>query len=445
MGPVAFWGAALLLIASPLMRGGNRQIALLGLEAIALVVLLGFLIKVTPSASFSVRGLLIAFLLLSPAWLGLIYLVPVPATFWMGTPGRDIYFPLLRSVGMEPRAWLPLSLVPDATRVSLLAGIPLVAAFLAGSYCRLSQLRLLLGVVVLIAFGEILFGLLQISVGSKSSLYFGMDADRPIGTFANANHLANYIAMALAAVVWLAWDGLLRPRSRGGHAVALWIGVGVLLVFGILITRSRGAAFTGLPVAMLAVAFALSSRGRAQGWRITLALLGAVLAGAVVLVGVGSVLSRFDLSVLSQSASYRNLLASTTLDGAWTFWPWGSGWGTYSAVYPRFQPLELHGMADYAHQDYAQMLFEGGIFAALLAAAFLALVIGRAVQLARTAWRARELSREEMTAALCGLGLLGFLLHSLVEFNMHIPANAILASLLAGVYLRPLGKVSPHS
>ena len=50
-----------------------------------------------------------------------------------------------------------------------------------------------------------------------------------------------------------------------------------------------------------------------------------------------------------------------------------------------------------------------------------------------------------MTTALCGLGLLGFLMHSLVEFNMHIPANAILASLLAGVYLRPLGKASTHT
>ena len=37
------------------------------------------------------------------------------------------------------------------------------------------------------------------------------------------------------------------------------------------------------------------------------------------------------------------------------------------------------------------------------------------------------------------LGLLGLLLHSLVEFNMHIPANAILGALLAGAYLRPLG------
>ena len=43
-----------------------------------------------------------------------------------------------------------------------------------------------------------------------------------------------------------------------------------------------------------------------------------------------------------------------------------------------------------------------------------------------------------MASALCGLGLLGLLLHSLVEFNMHIPANAILGALLAGVYLRPL-------
>jgi hypothetical protein len=90
------------------------------------------------------------------------------------------------------------------------------------------------------------------------------------------------------------------------------------------------------------------------------------------------------------------------------------------------------------------MLFEGGIFAAMLVAAFGTLVIGRAVRLVRAAWGVRELNREEMTAALCGLGLLGFLLHSLVEFNMHIPANAILASLLAGVYLRPLGKASTH-
>jgi hypothetical protein len=43
-----------------------------------------------------------------------------------------------------------------------------------------------------------------------------------------------------------------------------------------------------------------------------------------------------------------------------------------------------------------------------------------------------------MAAALCGIGLLGFLLHALVDFPMRIPANAVFAAVLAGAYLRPL-------
>ena len=54
------------------------------------------------------------------------------------------------------------------------------------------------------------------------------------------------------------------------------------------------------------------------------------------------------------------------------------------------------------------------------------------------ATRPAPMSTEQMASALCGIGLLGFLVHSLVEFNMHIPANAIFATLLAGAFLRPL-------
>ena len=190
---------------------------------------------------------------------------------------------------------------------------------------------------------------------------------------------------------------------------------------------------------MLALGLALSGSDRTYGWRFTLALAGGVLAGAVALMGLGSVLSRFELGGMSDSALYRGLLASTTYDGAKAFWPWGSGWGTYAAVYPRFQPMVIEGAADYAHHDYAQMLFEGGIFALTLAAAFLWLAASRGVLLARAFFRSRGFTQEQMGSALCGLGLLGFLLHSLVEFNMHIPANAIVGALLAGAYLRPLG------
>jgi hypothetical protein len=50
----------------------------------------------------------------------------------------------------------------------------------------------------------------------------------------------------------------------------------------------------------------------------------------------------------------------------------------------------------------------------------------------------RTLDREAMMAALCGLGLAGFLAHSLVDFPMRVPGNAILAALMSGAFLRPL-------
>ena len=42
----------------------------------------------------------------------------------------------------------------------------------------------------------------------------------------------------------------------------------------------------------------------------------------------------------------------------------------------------------------------------------------------------------------CGVGLLAFLLHSWVEFNMHIPALAVTAAFLSGVFLRNPARIS---
>jgi O-antigen ligase len=165
---------------------------------------------------------------------------------------------------------------------------------------------------------------------------------------------------------------------------------------------------------------------------------------AIALLGVDALVARFDLQRIAADAPLRTMQARTTLEGAGHFWPWGAGWGTYFWVYPRFQPPALVGTAHHAHQDYAQMLFEGGILAVLLMAAFAWLAVARAVVLVRAVARRRRLRRAEMASAICGLGLLGFLLHSVLEFNMHIPANAILAALLAGAFLRPLDGAEPE-
>jgi O-antigen ligase len=449
IGPVAISAFLFLMVAAPLMRGGNRNVALIVLEGAALAFLAAFAARgIAWFARPTWREGLVAALVLSPLWLAVVYLLPLPAGAWSAAEGRDAYVQFLQAAGIDRPGWLALSLVPDATSVSLFAGIPLMAAFLAGYAARLDQLKLVLKVLVGLAFLQILLGLLQLAGGGNSSLNFGAAPGRVYGTFANPNHFANYIAMALAAYVWLAWARLAPQRFALAHAhghphsfartAAMWGAGALFLVVGVLMSRSRGAALAGLPAAMGAIALALTLGARVRSWRTTFLLLGGALAAAIALVGFDALVARFDIDRMVTDAPLRTMQAATTLEGAWAFWPWGTGWGTYYEVYPRFQPPALVGTADYAHHDYAQMLFEGGLFAVLLMLAFAILAATRTVALARAVMRRGRLRREEMLCAICGIGLLGFLLHSFVEFNMHIPANAIVASLLAGVFLRPL-------
>jgi hypothetical protein len=455
MGPVAVLAASILILSAPLMRGGNRNVALIGLESVAALLFLALWLRAmmggrstSPVLSWmNGHTLLLAVLLLSPAWLALVYLIPLPAEAWAALPGRHDYPKLLSDAGMAVAARRPLSLVPDATQASLLSGSILVAGFLTGYLCRLSQLKFLLTLAAGMAFLQVLLGLLQFSGGGQSSLYFDGAGGRPFGTFANPNHFANYIAMALAGFIWLAWSNLNDAatdsgNSNGGfgarNAQALWIAGGLLLVIGILISRSRGAALSGLPAAAVVFGMTAFLGGRTFSARVALALLLSVVLGSAALIGIGSVVSRFDADLLSSSAEFRALLSSSTMQGTHAFWPLGAGWGTYADVYPRFQPASIAGYADDAHQDYAQMLFEGGAFALILMCSFLLLAAGRTMRLVRALVRHGAFNPDEMAAAACGIGLAGFLVHSLGEFNMHIPANAALAAMLAGAFLRPL-------
>jgi len=185
---------------------------------------------------------------------------------------------------------------------------------------------------------------------------------------------------------------------------------------------------------------AVAANGRRFSMRS--ALVGAVLllaAGSAIL-GMDALTSRASLDDFASSAANRVEIASSSLASAFQFWPWGTGWGTYELAYARFQPRDLAGVVNHAHQDYVELFFEGGVFFLVIAAATAFLVLQRAAVLVRSAIAHHRLSRDELLCAVAGFGLLGFLLHSLVDFSMRIPANAILAALLAGMYLRPLSR-----
>lgn len=439
-GLVAFGVGLLLLALAPVIRGGNRYVALIPLEWLALLVLwllaCALLIRKLPlsgsDAAFLSRGEWI--LVLSPLWAAFFFLTPLPKGLWSALPGREIY------LHASTAEWLALSLTPDATVVSLLASLPIVAAFVLSRTASAGQISILTRVLVLIAASQAVWGLLQL--GPFKTLYFGAEfAGGPIGGFANANHFASFITMTLPLAIFLLWQAL--PASHAGHrhlppaAALLWSTVLIVLVTAVLVSGSRTGLVTAMLVTLLSMLLLLGAvPAHLRRWYLLCA--GTLLLAGLVIVGMKALVTRFDLGLLGDDASFRWKLIASSWQAALSFWPVGSGPGSYAAVYPRFQPPGLRGFAEHAHNDYVQLLMEfGGLFVVLAV-----LAVWLLVRQGVSFWRkfdgaGRGIGTMQLQLC-CAFGALAVLLHSWVDFNLRIPANAMLCACLLGVFLRPL-------
>lgn len=456
LGPVSVFGGLMLMGLSPLIRGGNRHLALILLEWLALAVLLVLVAQCLVKAhrvdnasrqSGRLSKFVIGALAMAPMWAALLQLIPLPISLWVALPGHAPYAEALGVAGAPEIAYRALSLAPDFTMLSFLAGLPISAAFLLAYLSPLPKLRVLIHALVGFAALQAVLGLLQ--MGPFPRLFFGVaSGGRAIGTFANSNHLANYVAMTVPLTVLLLRQAITTPRSRKRERArrqrmsAVWSIVLFLLLTGIVISGSRGGTVAALVGMVLAVILS-ARRGEPQSAR-RWGLVGAggMLMVVAAVVGVDALFSRFGAEKAGYFDGDRWQMVIATWHGAIEFWPFGSGFGTFANIFPAFHPAGLRGFVEHAHNDYVQFLMEGGLLAVLLYIFLIGLVTKQAVQLARVV-RRHGLDSEVQLQVICGVGLVTVLLHAWVEFNMRIPANAMLAAFLLGVFLRP--SIAPAS
>lgn len=395
--------------------------------------------------------MLVVLIAASPVWVGLLQLLPIGSSFWTSLPGREPYFPALTAAGVSIPHSLPLSLHPSATWAALWSAVPVGAVFVAALFIDQHRTEKLLQLLLLAALFQSLLGLLQFTQGSKSPLYFESAFGGVIGSFNNRNHLANFLAMLVP--VWFYF--LIRqqtPKKKRRHSHTgtgrlqfaskpLWLFGGFGMLTMVLSTRSRGGLIAVTSVLLISILFYLFSLGSKLTRMQKLGVLVAFVVFAVsslFAVEIDTLGQRFDGLQLKTDSELRNAYALATLDAARTFWPWGSGMGSFEAVFPRFQPLHTPGYVPHAHNDYPQLLMELGAAAVLIVTMVCALVVLQVYSLWRALKRARRMTAEVALRSFAGLGALALLLHSWVEFNMHIPALAITAAFLAGVFLKPL-------
>lgn len=441
-------GASMLVLA-PVFRGGNRHAVLLVIEWLGLALLVAAICM--SSVEREKRGtiaLTSLFLAASPLLLGLLHLIPVPFENWRSLPGRQPFVDALEMAGISSVSARPLSLVPIDTKAALLAALPPCAMFVAAQICLKQTAYRLLQVAMWVAALEAAFGLLQ--AGKLQFLFFGAEfAGSSIGTFANSNHFANLLVMLLPFALlyarakhvldahYLSDDGAQVPRRRNRHGMAQLLPViPAILIVGIVASRSRMGIATAVVAGTLAVGLIAVAFKHTLRWRIVLLAVVIVIGGMVLMAfGIEQLSAQLGFSRIMADAAIRSALLSSSLAAAQEFWPVGSGLGTFIGAYLRFQPASIRTRVEYAHNDYVQFIIEGGMAAAciLLLAAF---VFGRrALHLLRALPRRRG-QIQTLMAIVCGFGLFAIVLHSLIEFPMHIPANAVFGALLAGVFLR---------
>lgn len=426
----------LMLVFAPLLRGGRHPDALLPLEIMAISIL--FLAIGWFTFRKQLSWLHISFLLLGTCIL-LFYLAPLPLETWQTLPGRETYLGsvLWLSENVTPPP-LALSIVPEKSTHALLAVLPLFAIFLATiSLSQQQQIKLIYWLLIIAAL-EAALGLIQYSSKEAIWMWFtGKDyTGSAQGTYYNRDHYSAMMLMTLPIALGLLANSLGGQNNQGKqgfqlNSTLIFSFLALLILLAAIFSRSR----TGVGLSMLGIIIATFTFARHLGGKQTLgiaATLGTIGAGLAVSIGLIPVLNRF---ANDPGEDERWRIFKHTIEGIKEFFPWGSGPGTFQELYRSFQPAEQPRFWNHAHNDYLELFFDIGIFAIpVLLLFFLIYGIGW-WSLRRAPW-----NNIRFIKAGAGIGMFLVLLHSLVDFNFHTPANAILFCFLCGVFLKPVSK-----
>ena len=248
------------------------------------------------------------------------------------------------------------------------------------------------------------------------------------GPYVNHNHYAGLMEMLTPFPLVLAASHF----TSGNRKIAV-AGAAALTAASIFLSGSRGgmAAF----VAQMVVLGVLLVRRRQGTWKQPL-MLGVFLALVIVfLVWLGgNELTRRLTSIHSQAREEISGGVRLTIDRdclrMWLKRPFlGWGLGTFPIVYPEFRSFYTTFFVNQAHNDYLQLLVETGLAGVSIAVWFLVLGFRRAAGKLEN-WT--ETASGALTVAAL-LGCVGILVHSFLDFNLQIPANAALFYVLCAL------------
>jgi O-antigen ligase len=240
------------------------------------------------------------------------------------------------------------------------------------------------------------------------------------GPYVNHNHYAGLMELLVPIPLVLALTRLAEDRARIAAA-----GVAAVMVTTLFLSGSRGGMLA-MVVELTMLAVVLLRHKRRLRTALALAAFAVVLVSLLTWLGGKELTTRVS-SISSESKSeisggMRTSIYRDTLRMFRHRPVLGWGLGTFPVVFPQFRSFYTNFFVNEAHNDYLQLLAEMG-------AAGFAVMLWFLIVAYRQAFTKMSNWITDVSGAVtlaCLLGVTGILVHSLVDFNLQIPANAAL-------------------
>lgn len=357
----------------------------------------------------------------------LLQLIPLPPGVWSALPGRAAVVESFHTAGL-PLGWMPISLAPSGTLDAFLALIPPAAIFLAVVDLDERARRRLTLIVVVVALLATLIGAAQVASGKDSALRFYevTNLDSAVGFFANRNHHAAFLVIALPLTAY--WLAYAEGRSRGQRVVYMLVAAGVLVILVVSLGVTRSRAGVGLGAGAIVASAVMLWFSRAVPRIVPLVLIGVLVVGGglVAAFALEPLLARFN----DPAGEARVSLLPGLLAAIKTYFPVGSGLGSFVPVYQMFERPEtlLPQFVNHAHDDYLELAIETGLVGLLVLIAGMAWIAVAGLR-SVVAPTGRDPDLPRVAAIMVAI----LLAHSVVDYPLRTVAMSVVFALACGL------------
>lgn len=426
------WLVVIMMVLAPLAMNQYSAIALMGGVFLGALLILFFLWNAEQIREVSNLHI---FFIAASILLVSIYILPIPNYIWELLPNNAYRYEDVRIfLGNDNVPFtdsVVLSIIPVDTIFSLYFLIPVLAVFLVANTLPKKNINIIIYVFLTIVLFQAVIGVIQYAVGSEA-LYMGKKhGNNANGTYSNRDHYVAIFEFSVPILLGM----LLVKKNKNSKIDDFTVSARIILLFILVFSLVAGilsGSRTGIALLLLGMVLAgVLSLYKNKSFSGFGYVLFPIFASFIALfqIGIIPVLNRFAKDPLE--------------DGRWVIFEntkkiindhpvFGTGPGTFSDVYRAYQPVEQPKFINHVHNDYLQLISEMGYFGILIITFFFFMFLYQSFLL----FRNRRLYQVSMIQVASGVSVLLLLLHSSMDFNLHILANAIFFAFFLGVFFR---------